>query len=223
MVRCLHKYVCHKYMDSVDLFPKSTMDDNKKILVTLRLVFILSILGYMLSSNNRFLYVGFFTACCIGGMYYYKKYVDKSINRDVEPFVNIDNNVQLEKVLQSEYSIGTKTNPLANVLMTDYTDNPYRKSAPPAFNDVGIETVNKNVKKAVQELNPTIENTSKQLFGGLYNQFELNNANRAFFATPNTKIPNDQGAFANFLYGDMPSCKEDGLQCIKDNARYNLY
>ena len=33
-----------------------------------------------------------------------------------------------------------------------------------------------------------------------------------------------QGAFAEYLYGDMPSCKDgDGIQCIKDNYRYTLY
>jgi hypothetical protein len=31
---------------------------------------------------------------------------------------------------------------------------------------------------------------------------------RNFYSTPNTTIPNDQKAFAEFCYGDMISCKE---------------
>ena len=214
-------------MDSIDLFPTNKMDADKKVIVAVRLVAILSIIGYMVTSNNVYLWMGIVTAVCIGGMYYYNKQAnnqqDGSSGDTVEKFTNIDSNVELNRILASEYKPGTKTNPLSNVLLTDYTDDPTRKSAPPAFNDIGIDTVNRTVKKTVQELNPTIDSTSNQLFGGLYNNFELKNSNRAFFATPNTKIPNDQTAFANFLYGDMPSCKEDGIQCVKDNQRYNLY
>ena len=45
-----------------------------------------------------------------------------------------------------------------------------------------------------------------------------------FYATANTTIPNDQKGFAEFCFGQMPSCKEgDGLQCLKDNPRYTNY
>ena len=43
-------------------------------------------------------------------------------------------------------------------------------------------------------------------------------------ANENTKITNDQGAFADYLYGDMPSCRNgDPFACVQDNLRYNLY
>jgi hypothetical protein len=211
-------------MDSIDFFPTSKMSFTNKIIVTVRLVIILSIIGYMITSNSAYLWMGLFTASSIGGLYYYREYVDKDNDTNgVEPFENIKTISQYDKILTSKYDKGTPANPLSNVLLTEYTDNPTRKSAPPTFNNSGIDEVNNNVKETVQELNPTIEDTSKQLFGGLYNNFELNNSNRAFFSTPNTKIPNDQGAFAQYLYGDMKSCKEDSIQCIKDNTRYNLY
>ena len=35
----------------------------------------------------------------------------------------------------------------------------------------------------------------------------------------NTKIPSNQKGFAEFCYGDMPSCKEGNeFQCTKNNA-----
>jgi len=224
----MHKYICHKYMDSIELFPTNKMDASKKVIVTIRLVAILSIIGYMVTSNSLYLWMGIVTAGCIGGVYYYNTHpmsdgTSSNTSGDVEEFTNINTKSELDQILSVDYKPGTKLNPLSNVLLTEYTDDPTRKSAPPAFNNIGINTVNKTVKKTVQELNPGIENTSEQLFGGLYNNFELKNANRIFFSTPNTKIPNDQTAFANFLYGDMPSCKEDGIQCVKDNLRYNLY
>ena len=45
-----------------------------------------------------------------------------------------------------------------------------------------------------------------------------------FYTTANSRVANDQTAFAKFCYGDMPSCKEgDGLQCVKDNHRWINY
>jgi hypothetical protein len=158
-------------------------------------------------------------------LYYYQSSTEKQDNK--ENFTNTNTNInttqQLDTLINDTYKDGNKTNPFSNVLLTEYIDDPSRNPAPPAFNQNGIDNITSNVKKTVQFLNPSIENTSGQLFGDLYNQFELDTSNRNFFSNPNTRIPNDQGAFANFLYGLMPSCKEDGIQCVKDNVRYNLY
>lgn len=211
-------------MDSIELFPTSKMTFSHKIIVTIRLVIILSILGYLITNKQVYLWMGFFTSAVFGGVYYYREYVDtEEVDAAQEPFVNINTKSTLDQQLAKDYSKGTSTNPLSNVLLTDYIDDPTRKPAPPTFNDNGISAVNETVKNTIQELNPTIQDTSSQLFSGLYGEFQLDTANRSFFSTPNTKIPNDQDAFAQYLYGGMRSCKEDGIQCIKDNPRYNLY
>jgi hypothetical protein len=106
-------------------------------------------------------------------------------------------------------------------------DDPNRKAAQPAFNPDVDEQITKDVKRAVQLLNPGIKNTSKQLYGDLYQEFELDQSNRVFFSTANTRVNSDQTAFGNFLYGDMPSAKEStpegNMQRVKDNYRYTLY
>lgn len=43
---------------------------------------------------------------------------------------------------------------------------------------------------------------------------------RSFYATANTRVNNDQRAFAEFCYGDMVSCKEgDEFACSRRNTR----
>ena len=134
------------------------------------------------------------------------------------------NPITLESTLKENFYTTNKKNPLSNVLLTEIMDNPERKSAPPSFNPDVYEDITKSTKQTVQMLNPGIKNTNKQLFSSLTDNFYLDQSNRSFFSNPNTKIPNDQGAFADFLYGDMPSCKDgDGIQCVKDNFRYILY
>jgi hypothetical protein len=208
-----------------EFFPTNKMSLQRKIYATIRLVAVLSIIGFIITNNISFLVVGLITSVFMYLLYYYQQSndTDGNKNKNVENFTNVNTPEQLKSILTTSYKAGTKENPFSNVLMTDYLDEPQRNPAPPAFNQDGLDEITTNVKKTVQFLNPTIENTTNQLFGDLYNKFDLDTSNRNFFSNPNTRIPNDQGAFANFLYGLMPSCKEDGLQCVKDNGRYILY
>ena len=42
---------------------------------------------------------------------------------------------------------------------------------------------------------------------------------RQFYTVANTKLPNDQKEFGEWLYGNMPSCKDgDAQQCLRKAA-----
>jgi hypothetical protein len=153
----------------------------------------------------------------------------KMNNYDTKSYENnsITNPVTLDNIVKTEFKEGDKKNPFSNVLLTQINDEPDRKAAPPSFNPDIEEDITKNVKKSVQMLNPGINNTNKQLYSSLWDNFELDQSNRVFYSTANTRVCNDQGAFGKFLYGDMPSAKESttegNLQREKDNYRYILY
>jgi hypothetical protein len=106
-------------------------------------------------------------------------------------------------------------------------DEPDRKSAPPAFNPDIDEDITKNIKKSVQFMNPGIKNTNKQLYGDLFERWELDQSDRAFYSTANTRVANDQGAFGQYLYGYMPSSHDSNssgaLARTQDSFRYTLY
>jgi hypothetical protein len=140
----------------------------------------------------------------------------------------ITNPVTLESVISSEFKEGDKKNPFSNVLLTDIMDDPDRKAAPPSFNPEVEVKITKDVKKGVQFMNPGINNTDKQLYGDLWNKFELDQSNRVFYSTANTRVTNDQGAFAKYLYDDMKysgkeSTPEGAFARVQDNYRYTLY
>jgi hypothetical protein len=118
------------------------------------------------------------------------------------------NPVTLDAVLKTEFKEGNRKNPFSNVLLTQIADQPDRKSAPPAFNVDVEEQTTRDVKKMVQMLNPGIKNTDKQLYNDLWQNFELDQSNRVFYSTPNTRVTNDQTAYSNFLFGTMYSGKE---------------
>ena len=112
----------------------------------------------------------------------------------------------------------TPQDPLMNVLLTDIKDHPTRPAAEPAFNPQVEHAINQSAQEfVVQDLggNPNLED---RLFRDLGDNYEFSNSMRNYFATPNTKIPNDQHAFAEYCYGAMISCKEGNMMaCARAN------
>jgi hypothetical protein len=224
-----------------ELWPTSDMCYEQKLNAITRLVILITILGYVSTTSTRILVVGTLTLAVIFGLFKMRK--QKLTNQMLNEGFSIQGNqvtgmfdkktdsyvnpVTLDAVLKSEFKEGTKKNPFSNVLLTQINGDPERKSAPPSFNVDVDEDITKNIKKAVQMMNPGIKNTNQQLYGDLWQQFELDQSNRAFFSTANTRVENDQSAYSQFLYGFMPSAKEstpDGnMQREKDNYRYTLY
>jgi hypothetical protein len=218
----------------IELWPCPKMSFDEKMNSISRLVIILSILGFIFTMSTRILFIGFITLFAIILMYYYKKKSKEGFKKNVS-FQNPNSNYSSEQIkirnpetleyfLKSDYEPVSKKNPFNNVLLTQINDDPNRLSAPPSFNPEVDEDITKNVKKMVQSLNPGIKNTDKQLFGDLGENFYLDQSLRVFNSTPNTRVVSDQGAFAQFLYGNMPSAKEgDPFALLQDNQRYTIY
>ena len=223
-----------------ELWPTTSMCYEQKLNAISRLIILLTILGYILTMSKRVLAVGVITLLVIFILYNMRK---QKLTKDMLENFEVQGNevtgmfdnkpksfvnpVTLDAVLRTEFKEGNKKNPFSNVLLTQINDDPNRKAAPPSFNVDVDEDITKNVKRAVQMMNPDIKNTNKQLFGDLWQQFELDQSNRVFYSTPNTRVANDQGAYGQYLYGWMPSGKEStpegAFARVQDNYRYTLY
>jgi len=225
-----------------ELWPTTNMCYEQKLNAITRLVILITILGFISTTSTRILVVGFLTLAVIFALFSMRK--QKITNQMLNEGFNVQGNevtgmfdknhasyvnpVTLDTVLKTEFKEGTKKNPFSNVLLTQINDDPERKSAPPSFNVDVDEDITSNVKKAVQMMNPGIKNTNKQLYGDLWQQFELDQSNRAFFSTANTRVENDQSAYAQFLYNDLKysgklSTPEGAIARVQDNYRYTLY
>ena len=224
-----------------DLWPTEQMCYEQKLNAISRLVIILTILGYILTMSQRIIVVGILTLFVIFVLFHMRK---QKLNKEMlnEGFKvegnevtgmfdktkkndSYINPVTLDAVLRTEFKEGTKKNPFSNVLLTQINDEPERKAAPPAFNVEVDEDITKNVKRAVQMMNPGIKNTNKQLYGDLIQNYELDQSNRVFYSTPNTRVTNDQGAFAQYLYDDLKysgkeSTPEGAFARVQDNWRW---
>jgi hypothetical protein len=216
-----------------ELWPTMDMCYEQKMNAISRLVILITILGYILTTSQRIVAVGVLTLVVVYILFKARKQkiTNEMLTEGFASQTNVDvvgEPVPLDAVLKTEFKQGTKKNPFSNVLLTQIGDEPDRKSAPPSFNVDVDESITKNVKRAIQMMNPGIKNTNKQLFGDLYQEFELDNCLRVFNSTPNSRVENDQSAYAQYLYNDLKysgkeSTPEGAIARVQDNYRYTLY
>jgi hypothetical protein len=103
-------------------------------------------------------------------------------------------------------TLPTPDNPFMNVTADQFSLSPARQPACPADDP--------RVREA------TRAGFERNLYRDMDDIFGRNASDRQFYTTPSTTVPNDQGAFARFLYERGPSCKEgNGVQCAANIYR----
>ena len=115
----------------------------------------------------------------------------------------------------------TVKNPLMNVLLPEIQDEPKRKMAAPAYNRAVEKKINEDTQNMVVSNFDNDPEIKKKLFSSLGDSFEFEDFGQYnFYATANTRVPNDQKGFADFCYGDMVSGKEgNDFALMKNNPR----
>jgi hypothetical protein len=215
-----------------EFFPVDSMTYEQKLNAIARTVIVLTLISFIFTQNIRTILVGVITLGAVFVMYFYhekerKKTDSKKLTDTTEGFEGpalayyVENNIP---VPDNVFTKPDSSNPFSNVLMTDYEYNPNKKPAPPAFNKSINEQILTQAKKLVNDANPDQPNLSNKLFKDLGEQMEFEQSLRQFNSNPATTIPNDQGAFAEFCYGSMVSCKEGNkFACARNLSRHTLY
>ena len=213
-----------------EFFPIEPMSYNQKLNAITRLIIILSIIGFVLSRSIRILIISGITIFAIFLFHYYhekekKKNETKKIVLD--KIENFDNPAMAylketgNTIPTDVFDVPNPSNPFSNVLITDYDYNPNKKPAPPAFNTSVNNNILKQAKQLVLNANPDQPDLADKLFKDLGEQYVFEQSLRPFHSNPSTTIPNDQGAFAEFCYGGMISCKEGNkFACARNLSRH---
>lgn len=207
-----------------EIWPKEGMTSAEKLNAISRLVVLLSIVGFAVSRSVNVLITAAITLGVIVLLHTVRKSGahGKAAKTVREAFANPKAYSEASHMFQPP----TSNNPVMNVLPTQIMEDPLRKPAAPAFNPEVEVAINKyaqdNAVIGLADGDPAAAaDLDKRLFQDLGDQFQFDQSMRPFYATASTQIPNDQGAFANFCYGDMISCKENNaVACIRNNARY---
>ena len=202
-----------------ELWPRPDMEMVNKINAITRLVILLTLLGFLISRSFKIVLAGAVTLGVLVFLYYSKmkeKKLPSSEKISKEGFTN----PELYKLMKDNFTQPTKENPLMNVGLDELNGNPNRKPAAPAFNPEVENTINTKTKQQIMENN----GGNSKLFHNLGDNITFDHSMRNFYSTANTQIPNDQGGFADFCYGDMVSCKEgNAFACTRNTARHTNF
>jgi hypothetical protein len=197
-------------VSSFSIWPMPHMNKNDKFNAISRLIFIMTFLGIFITKSVNLLITGVITLAVIAFLYYAK---DKPNEIVKENFSNPCPGPHYKSV---------PDNPLSNVQLPEIQFNPTRNKAPLANTKKQEKTINQNTKEMI--INTSFKDDpelGKKLFKDLGDKINFDRSMLNFNTTANTTIPNDQKGFAEFCYGDMPSCKEgSALACEKEAFKY---
>lgn len=213
------------------IVPTATMTRDEKLNAISRLIIVLTILGYLVTMSYNVILLG---VVSLGIIAILNNAAEKRNAMNDQPTQdNQDKQGKQEKQGGkgtkegfANYNTGcrrtvavapsagltfqapTPQDPLMNVLLTEIKDHPKRPAAEPAFHPEVEHAINQSAQQYVADGNSELED---RLFRDLGDNYEFSNSMRNYFATPNTRIANDQNAFAQYCYGSMISCKEGNL------------
>lgn len=190
----------------LDILPNKNMVFNEKLNAITRLIVLLSMIGYIITSNSMLLLLAGISLLTIIGFYYFK--TNKNMNLLINKRENFENLTKKE-IIDADLVVPTNNNPLMNVMLTDIKDNPNRNSAAPSANpDIQEDITKKTINLTKKSFNDN--DIDKKLFKDLGDSMNLDMSMRQFYTMPNTRVSNDQKSFAEFCYKDM--IKENPLK-----------
>lgn len=177
----------------LQLWPYEEMSYNEKLNATTRFIIIITLGGYALINNYLILLFGFILLLLIVFIHnYYKNEIKEGLE-----------NLEKEHLDENKH---TRVNPLYNVMMTDYVDNPKKEEASKIYNEQKEELINDKVKQFIYENNKDNKDIGK-LFNNLANNIDFEKTMRQFHINPSTTIPNNQDDFLKYCYNDLYSEK----------------
>jgi hypothetical protein len=209
----------------LELFPVPNMSYEQKLNAVTRTVIILILLFYFALRTWRVVIIGVFTVFAIWLIHYSQKNPKKNVRfADKEGFMGsspAEDFVQKHLLPKNIFSEATETNPLQNVMLNDYDNPSSKKPATAAYTQDSQTQILEQTKRMIDEAHPGQPNLTDKLFQGLGDSLAFEQSMRPFYSTANTTIPNDQGAFADFCYGGMVSCKEgNSFACARNLSRH---
>jgi Family of unknown function (DUF5762) len=213
-----------------EFYPTDNMSYNEKLNAITRSTLVLTFISLFFSTQRfRLLLIGILTMFVI--YLVHKYYHDRSLTEEVKEGLELNHPSPALDYLESTgveispmvFQEPSPSNPFSNVMMSDYDYNPNKLPAPPASNPIVQDLITTNAKRLVQEANPGQPDIDQKLFRDVNDQIDFEHSMRPFHSNPITTIPNDQGAFAEFCYGSMISCKEGNLfACARNTSHYTL-
>jgi hypothetical protein len=177
------KYIQEVWIDK-------SMNMNQKLNALTRLIILLSLLGFICFNRSLFLVIGLLLI--IAMVIFYKQYAVEGMTSCQRPKTTCH-------VMPS--------NPMNNVLVTDYKENPHLKPSHPEYSLQVENNINTSALTSILLQNKDNKDIHKG-FGTSRDQFEFEQSMRPFFTQPVNSVDKvEYGDFLKYCYGALPSDK----------------
>lgn len=208
--------VLFNHSQIMELWPTVNMSQPQKLNAVTRMVILLTIIGYAFTRRYQILISG---AVAILITVFISR-MSKKNDKVQEGLTELASELARPVIPPPTFTKPTQANPMMNVLLPQIQDDPKRESAQPSFDPKVEEDLNNKTQDFVVEQFNNDPKIKELLFSDLSDKMVFDQSMRNFYATASTTIPNDQGAFAQFCYGEAISCKENNaLACERNNYR----
>ncbi|BAT22311.1 hypothetical protein [Yellowstone lake phycodnavirus 2] len=181
----------------LNFWPTGTQSAKERTASTVRFVLYASVIVYLINRDNRVFALAGLVLAILYYLYTSNMMTDGKIRATL-------GNGRVAGPIRDSVTMPSLDNPMGNVLMTDYVDQPDRPSA------AWYPSVRTEVQNEWSKIHP----------------FERKrDAERNFYTMPVTTIPNDQAGFAQASFGKpfSPMCKDQGgASCDIDNDRFHF-
>ncbi len=171
------------------IIPRPGMTLDAQLNAVTRFALAYALLLALFRRGRAALAVAMIAAVLTAWVYYADRSSDAALKRRMESL-----EVETDPVSRDLRVRPTRDNPFMNVLVTDYAQFANR---PPAA-DVTRADVQERAETAFDH----------NLYRDASDVFHRRSSSRPFYTTAATTIPNDQHAFARWLYDAGPTCKE---------------
>jgi hypothetical protein len=168
-----------------EIWISSGMNMNQKLNAMTRLIILLSLLGFICFNRSIFLILGLLLIAAIVIVYKKESLIEGMTSS--QPILPV--------------------NPVNNVLMSDYKDNPELTPSHPEYSMNVENAINTSALSSIFLQNKDNKDIHKG-FGTSRDQFEFEQSMRPFFTQPvNTVDKVEYNDFLKFCYGSLPSDK----------------
>lgn len=185
----------------LEFFISKEQSISEKLNSITRFGIYISIVLAMYHSNPKYLTLSILTFLIT-----YLIYINLDKKKIMKSFLS-DSEIK-DNIIYNNHVRPTINNPFGNSSILDIIDNPNRKPM------VNYSENNEESLKVKEDIN---EAFNYNLYRDVSDVYGRNNSQRQYYTTPSRgSIPADpKGEYKNWLYGKMPSCKDNQYNCLK--------
>jgi hypothetical protein len=172
-------------------WPTATQSARERVSATTRFILYAACLVYLITRDPRVFALGVVVLAVLYYLWKSNMISDGKLRSAI-------GDGRAGTLLRPDVTMPTLNNPMGNVLLSDYVENPDRPAA---------------------AWYPSVRTQVQQVWSQIHPFERLRDAERNFYTVPATTIPNDQTGFAQAAYGKpfAPKCHDQGgLACDPD-------